>query len=71
MLWLSPTDPWTPPPFLLCPCTHLQKLKPEYSKAATTMNEHDASIIIGKVRVLSGGWVFGLAVTLCAPKQLR
>jgi protein disulfide-isomerase A1 len=30
-------------------CGHCQKLKPEWSKAATTMNEHDATIIIGKV----------------------
>jgi hypothetical protein len=30
---------------------HLQKLKPEWSKAATTMNEHDATIIIGKVGI--------------------
>lgn len=32
---------------LVCP---LQKLKPEYSSAATTLNAHDASIVIGKVR---------------------
>jgi len=30
-------------------CGHCQKLKPEYSKAATTLNEHDSTIIIGKV----------------------
>jgi protein disulfide-isomerase A1 len=30
-------------------CGHCQKLKPEYSKAATSVNEHDATIIIGKV----------------------
>jgi hypothetical protein len=35
------------PPFFTCRTS--QKLKPEWSKAATTLNEHDATIIIGKV----------------------
>ncbi|KIY97413.1 prolyl 4-hydroxylase, beta polypeptide [Monoraphidium neglectum] len=31
-------------------CGHCKRLEPEYSKAAATLKEHDASIIIGKAR---------------------
>jgi len=36
---------------MLCLSVVLQKLKPEYSKAATALNEHDSTIVIGMVRV--------------------
>lgn len=36
---------------MFCLSFDLQKLKPEYSKAATSLNEHDSTIVIGKVRI--------------------
>lgn len=54
--------------------SHPQKLKPEYSKAATTLNEHDATIVIGKVRPNWGGEAFDHSVagaTLLTVSQTR